>query len=156
MSSIKSNSSSDLGILKTDDNTNDTFEHPPHRVKLNNKVSFYSRVKFNKSKLKFEKLTLCNGIRAVQCRGGSVRNGSELQLSAQIPLGVSSGRLSQLCLPLMRNMHCDGWTGDYSAICSFTSLAKGKNKGENHISWGENDTSLYSFFFLSLNMNIKD
>jgi hypothetical protein len=59
-------------------NTNDTFDPPAHRVNLNNKLSIYSRVKFNKSKLKFEKLTLCNGIRAVQCRGGSVRNGSEL------------------------------------------------------------------------------
>ena len=54
----------------------------------------------------------------------------------------------------MRNMHCDGWTGDYSAICSFTALAKGENKGENHISWGKNDTSILlkvcSLFFLSL------
>ena len=50
----------------------------------------------------------------------------------------------------MRNMHCDGWTGDYSAICSFTSLAKGKNKGENHISWGENDTSISTESLFSL------
>ena len=47
-------------------------------------------------------------------------------------------------------MHCDGWTGDYSAICSFTSLAKGKNKGENHISWGENDTSISTESLFSL------